>query len=123
MDAPTHTRSPNGGSRLNEAQRERFLAENADGSMTLEWAPTEYDLAMSKALAGQKEGAVIELPNPLDFPQVVDPMLKPPSADEITPVPHTPAAPGADTATTSEAVRIVCAGRWHDCPSLGSWVG
>ena len=86
---------------LDEAQRERFLAENADGSMTLEWTPTEYDLAVSKALAGQQEGAVTELPNPLDFPQVVDPRLKPPGADAITFPPHTPTAPGEGKASVS----------------------
>ena len=94
---------------LSDAERERFLAANANGSMTIDWTPTPYDLALENVIATQKAGVISELPTPLDFPLVEKDQLSAPALSAIAPVPHTPTVTSAVSRTTGAATAATAA--------------
>jgi len=70
---------------LSKDQRERFLAENADGPMVINWTETPYEKALAQTLAELQPDVISELPDPLSFPNVANDGLKPPDLSTIAP--------------------------------------
>jgi hypothetical protein len=88
---------------LTPEQRDRLIAANADGPMTLDWPMTSYDLAMKAAIDAQRPGHPAVLPDPLTFPGVASDGLPPPKPSDVVPPLHDPPAPSTDVGVSALA--------------------